>query len=405
MALTNTALRNAKPSDKPQKLSDGHGLYLYIASTGGRLWRMNYRFDGRQKTLSFGPYPLVTLAEARQKRDVARRQLLDGHDPGAIRKDEKRKAKLARQNTFGIVAEEYLNKIAQEGRAPVTIKKNRWVLDFARRDLWDRTIHEITSVDVLDCLRGLEARGTHETARRLRSTISSVCRYAIATGRLTTDPTTALKGALIAPTVTSHAAITDAADFAKLLCIIDAYGGQPATKAGLQLMALLYPRPGELRQAEWHEFDLDAATWTIPPERMKGRKPHRKPLSRQAIDILRGLKRVTGNYPLAFPGTRTWKRPVSENTFNNALRRMGYPKEVASAHGFRASASTLLNESGKWQEDAIERELSHVESNEVRRAYARGEHWDERVLMAQWWADHLDQLKYGAMKAGGKSIE
>ena len=393
MPLTNTALRNAKPSENPQKLSDGHGLYLYIAPTGGRLWRMNYRFDGRQKTLSFGPYPLVTLAEARQKREAARKHLLDGRDPGAIHKEEKRKARLARENTFGIVAEEYLDKLAKEGRAAVTVKKNRWVLDFARQDLGDRPVHEITSVDVLDCLRRVEARGTHETARRLRSTISSVCRYGIATGRLTNEPTAGLKGALIAPKVSSHAAITDEDAFAKLLLTIDGYGGQPATKAGLQLMALLYPRPGELRQAAWEEFDLAAAIWTIPAQRMKGRRPHRKPLPRQAVAILRDLQRVTGNYPLAFPGTRTWKRPVSENTFNNALRRMGYPKEVASAHGFRASASTFLNESGKWQEDAIERELSHIESNEVRRAYARGEHWDERVQMAQWWADHLDALK------------
>jgi integrase len=246
---------------------------------------------------------------------------------------------------------------------------------------------------VLAALQKVERRGRHETARRLRSTIGSVFRYAVATARADNDPTFALRGALTTPVVKPRAAVTDPRAFGALLRAIDGFDGQPTTHAALKLMTLLFPRPGELRMAEWSEFDLDDAVWTIPATRTKMRRAHRVPLSRQAVAILKALGEVTGNGRLVFPCVRTVARPISENTLNAALRRLGYSKDQATAHGFRATASTLLNESGKWNADAIERQLAHVENNDVRRAYARGEHWDERVQMMAWWADYLDSLK------------
>jgi len=241
----------------------------------------------------------------------------------------------------------------------------------------------------------VEIRGRHESARRLRSTIGGVFRYATATARAENDPTIALQGALTRPTVNHRAAVTDPTSLGALLRAVEGFEGQPATHAALKLIALLFPRPGELRGAEWSEFDLEAAVWTIPAARTKMRRIHRVPLPRQAVAVLEKLKLITGNSKLAFPGTRTAFRSISENTLNAALRRLGYSKDEATSHGFRATASTLLNECGKWNPDAIERQLAHVEGNDVRRAYARGEHWDERVEMMQWWADHLDTLRIG----------
>lgn len=299
-------------------------------------------------------------------------------------------------NTFGGIADEYVDKLKREGRADTTIAKVEWLLGFARPALGSRPVADISAADVLTVLRRVEARGRLETARRLRSTIGSVIRYAIATARAENDPTFALRGALAAPKVSPRAAVIDPVAFGGLLRSVESFEGQPATHAALRLMALLFPRPGELRMAEWSEFDIDAATWTIPAGRAKMRREHRKPLSRQAVDILRGLRAFTGNYPLVFPSARTWRRPISNNTINAALRRLGYGKDEATAHGFRATGSTLLNESGKWSADAIERELGHIEANDIRRAYARGQYWDERVEMMQWWADRCDQLRDGA---------
>jgi integrase len=246
---------------------------------------------------------------------------------------------------------------------------------------------------VLKALRQVEARGRYETACRLRSTMGRVFRYAIATGRGQSDPTTALQGALIRPKVMPRPAITEPAALGALLRAIDDFDGQPGTRIALQLMALFFPRPGELRAAQWIEFDLDKALWTIPAPRTKMRRPHRVPLASQAIAALQGLRQITGGDGLLFPGIRTAERPISDGTLNAALRRLGYTKTQATPHGFRATASTLLNECGKWHPDAIERQLAHIENNDVRRAYARGEHWDERVKMMQWWADYLDSLR------------
>lgn len=392
MALTDTACRNAKARGALYKLSDGSGLQLWVQPSGTKLWRVAYRFGGKQKLLAVGPYPVISLADARRARDDAKRTLALGGDPSQARRALKA-AQASGEATFRTIAEEYVAKLKREGRADTTITKIEWLLSFAYPLIGDRDIKEITPADVLATLRKVEQRGRHETARRLRSTIGSVFRYGVATARAENDPTFALRGALTTPVVRPRAAVTEPRAFGALLRAIDGFDGQPTTHAALKLMALLFSRPGELRMAEWPEFDLEGAVWTIPASRSKMRRVHRVPLSRQAVEILKKLREITGNGTLAFPCVRTVARPISENTLNAALRRLGYSKDQATAHGFRATASTLLNESGEWNADAIERQLAHVENNDVRRAYARGEHWDERVRMMAWWADYLDSLK------------
>jgi integrase len=393
MPLSDTACRNAKPGPSPAKLADGGGLYLFVSPQGAKLWRMDYRYLGKRRTASLGAYPAVGLAVARKLRDGIKGQLAEGLDPAAAKRAAAVAATVAAENTFRAIADEYQAKLKREGRAVRTLEKIRWLLDFADSVIGRRPISTITPAEVLEVLRRVEKRGRHETARRLRSTIGSVFRYAIATARAENDPTIALRGALTTPTVTPRAAVTDEKQLGALLRAIDGYGGQPSTHAALRLMPILFPRPGELRAADWAEFDLDAAVWTVPAARTKMRRPHRVPLPGQAVAILRELHAITGRGKLAFPSVRTVLRPISENTLNAALRRMGYAQDEVTSHGFRATASTLLNESGLWNPDAIERQLAHVEGNAVRRAYARGEHWDERVRMMQWWADRLDGLR------------
>jgi len=391
MALSDMKCRNVRPSAKLQKLSDGGGLQLWVQPTGARWWRLAYRFAGKQKLLAIGVYPTISLADARQRRDEAKRLLAAGVDPSQAKREAKA-AQTEAADTFRAIAEEYVSKVKQEGRAERTISKTEWLLSFAYPVLGDRRIRTISAPEILGALRQVEKRGRHESARRLRSTIGSVFRYAIATARADTDPTIALRDALVRPVVRSHAAVTDPKTLGALLRAIDGFDGQPSTHAALKLMGLLFPRPGELRAAEWPEFDLDKAVWTIPAPRMKMRRAHRVPLPKQAIAILRELKEITGE-TLVFPSVRSAARAISDGTLNAALRRLGYSKDQATAHGFRATASSLLNECGKWHPDAIERQLAHVENNDVRRAYARGEHWAERVRMMQWWADYLDTLK------------
>lgn len=387
MRLTDLQCRTAKPGPKVRKLSDGGGLQLWIQPAGSRQWRFAYRFDDKQKVFAIGPYPLVSLADARAARDDAKRLLLKGVDPNAQKKEEQ-----ASKIRFRLLAEEYLDKLRREGRAEQTMRKLTWLMDMANASIGDKPIREITAPMVLEALRILEDRGHYESARRMRSTIGAVFRYAMATARAETDPTIALRDALIRPQRTPRAAITDPKEFGGLLRAIDDFTGQPTTRAGLQLLALLFPRPGELRLAEWKEFDFDKAVWTIPAARMKMRRAHKSPLSRQAIEILSELRETVGGR-LVLPSLRSMEKPMSDNAMNAALRRMGYAKNEVTSHGFRATAATLLNESGKWHPDAIERQLAHMEENEVRRAYTRGEHWDQRVAMMQWWADYLDRLK------------
>jgi len=397
MPLTDTTVRKSRPGNRPRKLSDGGGLHLLLTPSGGRLWRLQYRFAGKQKMVAFGTYPEVSLAEARAKRDEAKKALESGVDPAANARLEKLTKQLSQACTFSVVADGYIAKLKAQNRAQATMKKVEWLLDFAKPLLGNRPIAEIKSAEVLVVLRQVEKRGRLETARRLRSTIGSVFRYAIATTRAEHDPTVALAGALATPTITPRAAILDSQKFGGLLRAIETFDGQPTTKAALKLMALLFPRPGELRAAQWQEFDLDQAIWTIPAERTKMRRPHRSPLPKQALDILRDLNQITGRSDLLFPSVLTVRRSISENTMNGALRRLGYAKDEMTAHGFRAVASTMLNEAGQWHADAIERQLGHVEGNDIRRAYARGEHWGERVRMLSWWADHLDILRRTGM--------
>lgn len=394
MPLTDMKCRNARPGQGLKKLSDGGGLQLWIQPTGSRQWRLAYRFGGKQRLLAFGPYPILSLADARERRDEAKKLLAKGVDPSEAKKQAKR-AQAQSGDTFRAIAEEYVSKLTQEGRAKATLNKLEWLLSFAHPKLGSRAIRDITVPEVLEVLQKVEARGRYETARRLRSTIGSVFRYAMATARAESDPTIALKGALIAPRVRSHAAITKPKALGGLLRAIDAYDGQPSTRLALKLLALLFPRPGELRLAEWSEFDFRKRVWTIPASRMKMRRPHRVPLSSQSEGILKQLSEIGGGEDLLFPSIRTPTRAISDNTLNAALRRLGYAGDEMTAHGFRATASSLLNESGEWHPDAIERQLAHVESDDVRRAYARAEFWDERVRMMQWWADYLDELKAG----------
>jgi len=401
MPLTDAALRALKPAQRARRIADGGGLFIEVSPSGGKLWRIAYRVEGRQKLLALGSYPTVSLADARAERERAKKLLRDGIDPSAKKKLDKITAAVSRAATFSVIAAELLDKKRREGRAAQTLVKTQWLHDLAEPHIGSRPIAEISAPEVLQALRAVEARGKHETARRLRSVIGEVFRYAIATGRASTDPTFALRGALTAPTVVHRAAITTPKAFGGLLRAIDGFDGQPTTLAALQLLALLFPRPGELRLAEWTEFDLDKAVWTIPASRAKMRREHRVPLPRQAVAILRDLHRITGRSKLVFlgygtkgrAGQKVEPRSISENTLNGALRRLGFAKDEMTSHGFRAAASTLLNESGRWSPDAIERALAHVEENAVRRAYQRGEHWDERAKMAEWWADELDRLR------------
>lgn len=396
MPLTDAKVRNTKPAAKPAKISDGGGLHVLVTPGGSKLWRLAYRYAGKQKTLSIGAYPAVSLEMARAAREDAKRSLAEGVDPSDRKREDRLRARSGAAQTFRAVGDEYVQKLEREGRAPVTLDKVRWLLGMTHPKLGNRPVAEISSAEVLDVLRQVERRGHLETARRLRSTIGSVLRYAIATARAENDPTVALRGALVAPKVKHRAAITDRDALGGLLRAISGFDGQHTTRAALQLMALLFPRPGELRAAEWGEFDFDTSVWTIPAVRTKMRREHHVPLAPGAVAILQKLQAVSENEVLVFPSVRSSKRCMSENTLNAALRRMGYGKDEVTSHGFRATASTLLNESGLWSPDVIERQLGHVEKNEVRRAYARSEHWDDRVRMMKWWGGYLQDAENGS---------
>jgi len=397
MPLTDLTIRGFKPAEKPYKKSDGGGLQLRIMPTGSKLWVLIYRnAQGKQRKLSFGSYPVVTLEKARAKRMAAKALLADGIDPFEHEKAHKAHKLESEAHTFATVAAELLAKKKREGKASNTIGKREWLYSLAGDAFGKRPIADITPPEVLKALQAVEATGRLETARRMRSSIGEVFRFAIATGRATFDPTFALRGALAKPQVTHRAAIVEPKRFGELLRAIDAFQGQPETIAALKLMALLFQRPGELRQAEWREFELCKAVWNIPASRMKMRRDHRVPLPRQALAVLHDLHAITGRGDLVFPGIVSARKPISENTLNIALRRMGFGAEEMTAHGFRATASTLLNEAGLFLPDAIEAAQSRMDRNAVRSIYARGDYWEERVRMAQWWADHLDTLRKGA---------
>jgi len=399
VALTDIAIRNAKPGAKPTKLADGGGMFLLVTPAGGKLWRLKYRIDGREKTLAIGSYPEIGLGEARRRREEARELIALGKDPSREKQREKMRARAQAADTFAAICDEYCAKRRKDGAkgwAPATATRSEYLLSLVSGSIGKLPIGEIEPADVLTAIRRIEGKGKLESARRSLQLAGAVFRYAVATARLASDPTRDLRGALTAPTVTHYGAITDAKGVGELLRAIDDYDGSGVTKLALQLAPHVFVRPGELRHADWSEIDLDGAIWSIPAGRTKMRKPHLVPLSRQAVALFREIHEATGATGYVFPSVRTRTRPMSENTLNAALRRLGYSTDEMTAHGFRAMASTLLNESGKWHPDAIERALAHGDSDKVRAAYHRGAHWDERVTMAQWWSDHLDMLRNGA---------
>ena len=405
MSLSITTLRNVKPAAKPYKLADEKGLFLLVQPSGGMLWRFKYRTDGRddagnpkrvEKKLGLGTYPDVGLKDARELRDEARALLAKGLDPADQKRRAKQAAKIGAANTFAAVAESYIAKNERDGLAENTVIKRRWLLKTLRKALGHRPLTEIEPFAILDAVRPFEAAKNEEKAQRALNFVGQVYRFAVANQLATSDPTRDLRGALANPKPKHHAAILEPKKVGELLRAIEGYEGNAVTLFGLKLSALLFVRPGELRKAEWAEIDFDAAVWRIRAERMKGRVEHVVPLSRQAVALLREVQGLTGDGRFVFPSIRTPARPMSENTVNGALRRLGYTNDEMTAHGFRAMASTLLNESGKWSSDAIERALAHKDKDIVRAAYHRGTHWAERVEMAQWWSDHLDTLRLGA---------
>ena len=394
MPLTDTAIRNARTAEKAYKLPDGGGLVLLVNPNGSKWWRWRYRFRGVEKMLSFGVYPEATLKLARERRDEARHLLARGIDPGAKRRVER----ASQANTFEAIAREWFD-LNQKKFAEATIEKTRWTLEgLLFPSLGSRPIGEITAPEILATLRPLEARGKHETAHRTRQRASQVFRYAIATGRAERDPAADLRGALASVTTRHHPAVTEPTRVGELLRAIDGYQGQPSVGCALRLAPIVFVRPGELRAAEWSEFDLERAEWRIAANRMKMREPHLVPLSRQAIEILRDIHPLTGSGRFVFPSIRTSARPMSENTLTAALRRIGYSGTEMTVHGFRAMASTCLNEQG-WAPDVIELQLAHTERNKVRAAYNRAERLPERRKLMQSWADYLDGLR-----TGGKNV-
>lgn len=395
MALTDVAIRNAKPRGKPYKMGDAGGLYLLVTPAGGKLWRLKFRVAGKEKLLSLGGWPEVSLANARKERDKARETLAAGADPARNKQQAKHLAKVAAANSLGEIAQELIDKRRREGMSSSTADKSEYYIKRMGPVITRMPISEIAAPDLLAVLRRIESTGNYETARRVLQLAGRVFRYAVATARLTSDPSRDLRGALTAPQPKHYIAIIDAKRAGELLRAIDGYEGQELTKLAMQLSANVFVRPGELRHAEWSEVDLEAALWTIPAGKMKMRRAHQVPLSRQSVDLFRQLHAFTGPAGYVFPSIRTRSRPMSENTVNAGLRRLGFSGDEMTAHGFRAMASTLLNESGKWNPDAIERALAHGDDDRVRAAYHRGAHWQERVEMAQWWSDYLDTLRTG----------
>lgn len=398
MALTDTYVKTVKFSGRPagDKYSDGGGLHLFVTAAG-RYWRMSYRYLGKQKTLALGVYPAVTLAQARTERDAARKLLAQGEDPSAAKRMAKQAKLEAASHTFQAVAEQWL-KATASNRAQTTQQK---IAGWLRHDVFPYIgglpIAAIgPRVILLSVVHKIEARGAIDSAQRINQICGQIFRFAVAAGLAERDVTADLRGALQRAEKTHYAAITEPAQLAELLRAIDSYGGNPVTLAALKLSPLLFVRPGELRSAEWTEIDLNAAEWRIPGVKMKMKVDHLVPLSHQAVEILRGLHPITGHGRYVFPSLRTGERCMSENTVNAALRGMGYPKEVHTAHGFRATARTILDEVLAERVDLIEHQLAHAVKDPNGRAYNRTAHLPARREMMQRWADYLDRLRQGA---------
>lgn len=392
MALSPFAITAARPKERPFKLADGDGLHLMVQPSGSKLWRFRYRFAGVEKMLALGTYPATTLAEARAKRDDARKLIEAGSDPSVQKKLTRLAAEAASRNTFKSIAAEHVANLKDNGASPVTAEKHRWLLEDVAASIANRPITDITSAELLELLKRVEKSGRRETAKRLRATMSTVFRLAIVTLRAANDPTVALKGALLRPNVQHRAAITDEKQFGALLRALDEFDGWPTISAAMNYMALTCARPGEVRQARRSEINFEKAIWRIPAERTKMRRQHDVPLSRQAIAVLRDMWSLSDHSELIFPSIRSNRKPLSENAMNSALRRMGYTKDEVTSHGFRSTASTILNERG-YNPDVIEAVLGHQHLNAIRRTYNRASYWPERVKLMQEWADMLDSFR------------
>ncbi|PTB18250.1 integrase [Trinickia symbiotica] len=387
MPLTDIAVRNAKPAPEPYKLTDGGGMYLHIHPNGSRYWRMAYRIAGKQKVFAIGVYPAVTLAEARQIRDDAKRLVKQGIDPVAERKRAAKQNADDRANTFEAIAREW----HQTKQGSWTASHAAKILNSLEADIFpalgDRPLTTVTAPDLLEALRVIEKRGALEVAGRVLQRCNAVFRFAIATGRGTYNPAADLRGALKTPEKRHYAALGHA-ELPEFMRKLSEYDGDLQTRLALRLLALTFVRTGELRAAQWTEFDLDGAEWRIPAERMKMREAHIVPLSRQAVDVLRQLEAINGDGAYVLPSRNGRGACISENTVLYALYRMGYHSR-ATGHGFRATASTILNEMG-FPPDWIERQLAHAERNKVRAAYNRAQYLVERRELMQVWADYLD---------------
>lgn len=394
MALTDITVKHAKPRDKAYKLADMKGMYLLINPNGAKYWRLKYRYAGKEKALALGVYPEVSLAEARDAALKAKAQLRNDEDPGMTRKLQKRERLLIAENHFEAIAMEWW--VHQKGRW--TDQHAERVLQSLKQDVFPylghRPITEIQPPDVLETIRKVESRDALDVASRVLQRCSAIFRYAVQTGRAQVNPASELKGVLKTRKVQHRAAVTRA-ELPALLRAVSSYQGHIITRLALKFLILTFVRPGELRGARWSEFDLEARVWRIPGERMKMNTEHLVPLSRQVIALLEELCPVSGHYDLLFPGERSRAKPISENTLTYALYRLGY-KSRATAHGFRTTASSILNEEG-FNPDAIERQLSHLERNQVRGAYTQhAEYLKDRATMMQWWADYLDQVETGS---------
>jgi integrase len=394
MPLTDKEISKARPQKKPVTLFDGGGLFLLTTPTGGKLWRFKYRFDGQGKLLALGTYPEISLADARERREKARKLLANGIDPGVVKKAQ-RQAETSETETFEIIAREWYTRFVStwsKGHATT-------IMGRMERDLFPwigkRPIAEIKAPELLAVLRRVEGRGALESAHRIKTIASQVFRYAVSTGRAERDPSGDLRGALPQPAEKHHAAITDPKEVAPLLRAIDGYQGHYVVKCALRLAPMFFVRPGELRHAEWAEVDLDEAVWNISASKMKMKQAHIVPLCRQAVEILAELKELTGESRYVFPCVRSVAKPISENTINAALRYLGYDKDTMTGHGFRAMARTILDEVLQVRVDFIEHQLAHAVKDPNGRAYNRTAHLVERRMMMQKWADYLDGLKAG----------
>jgi|HubBroStandDraft_4_1064222.scaffolds.fasta_scaffold34631_3 integrase len=392
MPLSSLAVQNAKARESFYLLTDGNGLHLLVNPNGSRLWRLRYRFGGKQNMLSLGSFPEISLADARAKRDDARKLLANGIDPSRQRKLDKIAAASAAKNTFGAIALEHLKNLEESGTAAATMKKGRWYLLDLASPLAELPITEITSAEILSLLKKIEKSGRRETARKVRGSIGSVFRLAITTLRATNDPTFPLRRALLKPNVQHRPAVIDEAQLGALMVAIDEYDGWPTIRAALQLIALTMTRPGEIRFMRRSEIVWPKGMWRIPAERMKMRRPHDVSLSGQALAVLRDIWPLSEGNELVLPSIRSPLKALSENAMNVALRRMGYTKDEVCAHGFRSSASTILNERG-YDSDVVEAALAHQDEDRIRATYNRAKYWPQRVKLMQDWADLLDEFR------------